>query len=293
MTAAFRLDEFRRPGRHTLNGKVPRIPEFSHLGHAVFTKVGNLGRHEHLGQFEICLIVRGHVTWWARERTYELRGGDVYFTWPDEPHGGLHELMHPCEIYWLVLTVPRPSLRAAGTFLHLPAKEARELCRAVHALPDRHLRGAEKLAPYYQSLFKHLLSGTELDVVHARALLQRMVATLVALPRAGEDGGFVPPGIARARGFLDGTPRPWPNVKELAALAGMSVSHFHARFVKEVGMAPMEYAHRQRLERAAALLREPDGSVTSVAERLGYCSSQHLAACFKRYLGMTPGQARR
>lgn len=280
-----------KPQRQTLQGRVAALPEFYHLGHATFTKVGSLGRHEHPGQFEICLIVRGHVTWWAQKRIYELRGGDVYFTWPDEPHGGLHELMHPCEIYWIVLRIPKPKSRAARSFLHLPGAEAIELCRRVHALKDRHLRGAEKLTPYYERLFEHLRACGSLDVVHARALIQQMLATMVTLPLAGDEAeGFVPPGIRRAREFLDGLPRPWPTVKELAGLSGMSVSHFHACFVREVGMAPMEYAHRERLKKAITMLRDHGATVTSVAERLGYCSSQHLATCCKRYLGQAPSK---
>ena len=71
------------------------------------------------------------------------------------------------------------------------------------------------------------------------------------------------------------------------------VSHFHASFLKEVGTAPMEYSHRARLSKAQQMLQEAGATVTSVSQRLGYCSSQHLAACFKRYLGQTPTQARK
>ena len=279
--------------RRWVQARLPQFPEFNHIGFDVFSKVGNLGRHDHPGLFEICLIIRGHVTWWARDNMYDLRGGDVYFTWPDEPHGGLHELMHPCTIYWTTVSIPKPDDPAAKSFLCLPEAEALELCARVHALPERHLRGAEKLQSFYEAMFEHLGARTVLGVIQARAALQCLLSTLVSLPLAGSKDGFVPPGITRTREFLDGCPRPWPNVAELANVAGMSVSHFHACFVKEVGMAPMEYAHRARLNRAQKLLSSGGASVTDVAGRMGYCSSQHLAACFKRYLGMTPTKARK
>ncbi len=274
--------------RRTIQGRVDDFPEFTHIGYDLFSRVGKLGGHAHPGMFEFCLIVRGHVTWWAKDKTYELRGGDVYFTWPDEPHGGLHNVMHPCTIYWTTLRVPKPASPAARRFLHLPPAESQALCAAIHALPDRHLRGAERLEPYCEALFTHLETGGRLGVIQARASLQGFLATLVTLPHAGTLSEFVPPGIARARNFLDDCPRPWPKVAELADIAGMSASHFHACFAREVGMAPMEYAHRERLERAQALLKEPRATVTSVATQLGYCSSQHLAACFRQYLGRSP-----
>jgi AraC-like DNA-binding protein len=100
-----------------------------------------------------------------------------------------------------------------------------------------------------------------------------------------------PPGIRRAREFLDGCPMPWPKVPELAELAGMSLSHFHACFARETGMAPLAYAHLVRLEQARRLLRRKGSTVTRVAAELGYCSGQHLAGVFRRYLGITPTQA--
>ena len=282
----------RKGNRRTVDCRIPGLLEFHHVGYDIFTHAGALGPHRHTGLFEICLILRGHVTWWAKDRSYELRGGDVYFTWPDEPHGGLHELMHPGTIYWTTLKIPKPNEPGAQLFLHLPRAEARALCAAVHAMPERHLRGAEKLEPYFQALMTHLESKTLLGVTQARAALQCLLATLATLPRAADSRGFVPPGINRVREFLDSCPQPWPDVAELAELAGMSVSHFHASFLKQVGTAPMEHSHRVRLARAQELLRAPAATVTSVAARLGYCSSQHLAACFRRYLGQTPSDAR-
>jgi transcriptional regulator GlxA family with amidase domain len=48
-----------------------------------------------------------------------------------------------------------------------------------------------------------------------------------------------------------------------------------------------------RLRRAQELLADPRTAVTSVALRLGYCSSQHLAACFQQYLGRAPREIRK
>ncbi|MCW8132086.1 MAG: helix-turn-helix transcriptional regulator [Planctomycetota bacterium] len=281
--------KFGRKGhRSWITGRVEGFPEFTHIGHDTFTKVSGLGKHEHPGMFEYCLIIRGHVTWWAQERIYQLRGGDVYFTWPDEPHGGMNELMTPCTIYWTILDIPRPGDKRAQSFLSLPPSEARDLCERIYAVKDRHLKGAERLEPYYKEIFRGLEMQSRLGVIHARAALQGMFATLVELPVAAEPEGFIPPGVARARAFLDDCPRPWPTVEELAKLAGMSSSHFHATFRRTVGMAPMEYAHHRRLDHASRLLAAKEASVTAIAARLGYCSSQHLATCYKRYLGTTP-----
>jgi AraC family transcriptional regulator, L-rhamnose operon regulatory protein RhaS len=279
-----------RARRRVLSGRFPGLPELSLVGYDVFTKAGALDAHRHTRAFEICLIVRGRVTWWARDRVFELSGGDVYVTWPDEPHGGLHELMHPCTIYWLHVAIPPPTSSAARTFLRLPSAEAILLCRGVHGLASRTLRGAERLEPYYKALFEHLGSPAPFALVMARAALSSMLATLAGLPAADASPKTVARGVARARELLDRGAVPWPSVGEIAKAAGMSASHLHASFAREVGMAPMAYGHRTRLARATELLSS-GASVTSAAASLGYSSSQHLATCFRRYLGTTPTQA--
>ena len=93
--------------RKSYEVKLPAFREISYIGFDIFTSAGKLARHQHKGMFEFSLIMRGDVTWWARERIYDLRGGDIYVTWPDEPHGGLNELMHPCTIYWMALKIPK------------------------------------------------------------------------------------------------------------------------------------------------------------------------------------------
>lgn len=276
--------------RLEIGGPIRGLNEYTHGGHDTFPRVGKLIRHVHKEAFEFCLILRGRVTWHVRNRPYELRGGDVFMTRPGEPHGGAYDLMHPCVIGWIGLIVPEARSRDASQFLSLPAGEARELCRRLHGLSHRRLRGAGRLEPFLETFFQALSEAGPLAVPFARAALQQFLIALLSLPHGDGDAGFIPPGLVRAREFLDGCPHPWPDVAELADLAGLSVSHFHASFLRHIGLAPMEYAHRQRLERAERMLSEPRVRVTDVALRLGYCSSQHLAACFRRYLGRTPTQ---
>ena len=64
---------------------------------------------------------------------------------------------------------------------------------------------------------------------------------------------LVPPEVAKNAHFKLDQAAPVASVAELAGLSGMSASHFHACFLREVGAAPMEYSHRARLARAGEL----------------------------------------
>ena len=67
-----------------------------------------------------------------------------------------------------------------------------------------------------------------------------------------------------------------------------------ARFTRLVGMPPMQYLARWRMQMAATLLRTtPAGLAEDIAERVGYGSEAALSRAFKRSLGVAPAYYRR
>jgi AraC-like DNA-binding protein len=78
------------------------------------------------------------------------------------------------------------------------------------------------------------------------------------------------------------------SVEDLAAVAGLSVSHFHAKFRRQTGISPAEYLTRWKLERAKAMLASGRHSVTETAHRLGFSSSQYFATVFRKFVRCTP-----
>ncbi|AOJ77399.1 AraC family transcriptional regulator [Burkholderia ubonensis] len=77
------------------------------------------------------------------------------------------------------------------------------------------------------------------------------------------------------------------NLDTLAAVAGLSVSRFTARFRSEVGLSPHRYLCLVRVRRAQDLLRA--GLAPSVvATEVGFFDQSHLCRHFRRVLGITP-----
>jgi AraC-like DNA-binding protein len=86
--------------------------------------------------------------------------------------------------------------------------------------------------------------------------------------------------------------RPW-TVTQLARLVGMSRSGFAARFSELVGESPLQYLTRQRMARAAELLRTTTFNVESIAEQVGYTSVPAFSRVFKRWNDAGPAAFRR
>lgn len=77
-------------------------------------------------------------------------------------------------------------------------------------------------------------------------------------------------------------------LEELAGVAGMSSFHFARSFRKAMGITPVRYLWKRRLERAKQLLRDTSTQLAIIAYDCGYSSQSHFATMFKRETGSTP-----
>jgi AraC family transcriptional regulator len=83
------------------------------------------------------------------------------------------------------------------------------------------------------------------------------------------------------------------SLKDMAALCGLSTSHFCAAFKTSVGEPPYRFALRRRVERAKLLLSNTKDSMADIALAVGFSSSGHFATVFKQFVGRTPSDWRR
>jgi AraC family transcriptional regulator len=82
-------------------------------------------------------------------------------------------------------------------------------------------------------------------------------------------------------------------VHELAALCGMSESHFSREFKRAVGMPPHQYLLQQRLTQAREALSDTDERIGDIALNLGFTDASHFSRLFAQRFGQTPTQFRR
>ncbi|MGB3616027.1 MAG: AraC family transcriptional regulator [Elainellaceae cyanobacterium] len=78
------------------------------------------------------------------------------------------------------------------------------------------------------------------------------------------------------------------SVLDLAALTGLSESHFSRSFKQSVGVSPYRYLMGLRVERAKALLEGRSLSISAVALDCGFANQTHLTKVFRRVVGVTP-----
>jgi AraC-like DNA-binding protein len=105
---------------------------------------------------------------------------------------------------------------------------------------------------------------------------------------------FVPPArhLLRAKDLADARYAEPLGVDDMARAAGLSRAHFSREFRAAFGESPHTYLLTRRMERAAALLRTTDRSVTDVCFSVGLQSIGSFTTSFKRTYGVTPSAYR-
>ncbi len=102
--------------------------------------------------------------------------------------------------------------------------------------------------------------------------------------------------LARLRRVRDRIDREYAqplNVEALARGAHMSAGHLSREFRQEYGESPYSYLMTRRIERAMAMLRRGDMSVTAVCFAVGCASLGTFSTRFTELVGMPPSAYRR
>lgn len=98
--------------------------------------------------------------------------------------------------------------------------------------------------------------------------------------------------LLRARDTMDRDYASPLDIPSLSRVALMSPAHFSRQFTQTFGETPHRYLQRRRIERAMAMLRDHDASVTDVALAVGYDSLGTFSRTFREITGRTPSEFR-
>jgi transcriptional regulator GlxA family with amidase domain len=98
--------------------------------------------------------------------------------------------------------------------------------------------------------------------------------------------------LLRAKDRMDAASHEeWP-VPRLAEVSGVSKAHFARSFKEAFGVPPHRYLLTRRIERATALLRETDLSITDIAFQTGWQSLGTFGRTFREVTGLSPREHR-
>ena len=98
--------------------------------------------------------------------------------------------------------------------------------------------------------------------------------------------------LLRAKDRIDGAPHEEWSIRRLAQVSAVSEAHFARSFKEAFGVPPHRYLLTRRIERAVAMLRDTEQSITEIAFQTGWKSLGTFGRVFHDITGENPGNLR-
>jgi transcriptional regulator GlxA family with amidase domain len=82
-------------------------------------------------------------------------------------------------------------------------------------------------------------------------------------------------------------------LKQVSHASGLSLRHFMRLFRSEVGMTPLQYLNRYRVEQAKQLLLSSDKTMEQIARLAGASNQNYFSFLFRKLTGKSPSEYRK
>lgn len=146
------------------------------------------------------------------------------------------------------------------------------------------------------ALYAALTTNAALGRLYAESLgtafLARVVGRFVSESPAKAKGGLSKRQLQRVIEHIDTYTDENLHLVDLAAIAGVSVSHFKTQFRRSMAMPVHQYVIQRRVEKAKTLLMQ-GCAISQVALDVGFSHQSHMARCMRRVLGLSPMEVSR
>lgn len=279
------------------------IPEVRSVGYwdASHDQSWGLDWHRNEG-VELTLVTRGKVGFSVDRQEFLLRSGDLTVTRPWQLHRVGNPRVSACRLYWLILDVgvrrPNQPWKWPNWIVWSAADRASLTTNLSHN--EQAVWSAnDEIADYFERLGEAVVGFDERTgdsrlklcinglLIALTDLLRRKQPPLD--PSLSSSQRAVDLFLAALRNHAD---QDW-SLDSMAAACGLGRSRFIHYCKQLTNLSPNEYLTRCRVEAAAQLLqRDRDLTITDVALRSGFGSSQYFATVFQRHTGCSPREYR-
>lgn len=131
--------------------------------------------------------------------------------------------------------------------------------------------------------------------LYGDGLIAAIAARLFAEPRErfADGRGLAPWQLRRVIDYVEAHLSERIDLATLAAMVGLSQSHFSRSFKASTGLPPYTWQLHARIRRAQTLLLDTDAPLELVAERTGFGDAVHFGRAFRKLIGAPPSAWRR
>lgn len=231
-----------------------------------------------------------------------LKPGQLLINRPSQPNKLGDPFFHISKFTWLMIDIGYPVATDKWRWpdwIVLSAKDQEELASLLRNSEQQIWPTDAELKRIFHQLAIYIKSDTNASSESPlKVYINELLIRLLELLRKGDIGkqADLPPTLLAANNFLQALPRslqdPW-TLESMAAACGLGVTRFVYYCRQLTNMTPMQYLRNVRLQEAIRLLQtEPPLSISDIAYKCGFSSSQYFATTFRKHYGLTPQEWR-
>ena len=223
-------------------------------------------------------LLEGSCTYTSKNQCFQLKPGCLVYL----PHYSLHQYVCNSEsIRYIRIDYTMTELSSGQELLFSrePMLLFRESPLPVHTLLHRLVRefsnggfgSAVKCEALLYELFYELMLALRHEMLHQSNI------------------GKILPAIE----YIENNYNKEFSAETVAALCGFSPAYFRSLFKSAVGMAPMDYRMKLRMDKACQCLQNQNCIISELAELIGFSNVYYFSRTFRKWVGVPPSQYRR
>lgn len=271
--------------------KVPKerlnVPSLHMMGQAKFKKAWEaLDTHYHK-MLEVVVVINGSQQYIVNDTMYSLYGGKMFITQPNEIHGNGKMPQNICDFIWFQI-----DMSCSKNFLGLSGEQAEYLYSCIMNYRLRTVDVSHKDLELLQNAFALLNMPQKSKRMVGYSCFIQFITTYFCDEIDTFHSRGISPDIHRALQYIDEHLTSDIRLSDIASACNISESHFKSKFRMQVGITPLGYITSQKIESAKKLLKGTGDSVTDIALRLNFSSSNYFSYVFKKYTGCSPSEFR-
>ena len=148
----------------------------------------------------------------------------------------------------------------------------------------------------FEEIYTTLKSNLSVEHInYANFCFGYFLSTLLYIQQYRESGGkseYMGTIINRSIYYMNENINKNLTVQEIASFVNYSPSYFYRKFMQEIGIAPMTYFTKMKINKAYGLLKDTDLKINQIATLLGYTDPLYFSRVFSKEAGVSPQQYR-
>lgn len=274
------LDIKSTQNRKIINFKKYGFKDLQLLGKYNYNKVENkLQSHVHKEMIEICYYDKGSQFFEVNEKTYLVKGGDVFIHYPGEMHGSGGHPEEKGALYWIIISIEK---LLSNNLVHL--------CRLLMQKQKRHFKAGKEIKKILEEIYKAHARKESSPVKKIRIHLMAqslILALLDNIDNEKHDTDNVR--LNKILHYINKNLTDNISIALLAKEINLSESRFKNLFKELTGFTPGDYIQRKKVEIAVErIANDPGLSLTDLAYEMNFSSPQYFSSVVKKYTGKSP-----